>query len=71
MEARKQKETPLMKLILDELYNSKVHDSVSLSEIFENYMNAYPKEEGYVIEFLVSDTFYRVKIYETDTNISK
>lgn len=51
-----------MKKVLDELYNSKVHDSVSLSEIFENYMEAYPKEE-FSIQFFVSDKFYRVQIW--------
>lgn len=60
-----------MKIILDEIYNSKVHTIESLSEIFEDYMIAYPKEDGYVIEFLVSATFYRVKIYEADSSISK
>ena len=53
-----------MKIILDEIYNSKVHTVESLTDIFEDYMIAYPKEDGYIIEFLISDTFYRIKIYQ-------
>ena len=51
-----------MKKVYDRLFNSNTHETSSLSSIFQEYMEAYPKER-YSVEFFVSDSFYRIQVW--------